>query len=130
MEEEKNELSMINPVFEKNSTYRLYIIFVILIIVAALLYIYIDRSEPTITMDKQTATCIAEKSELYVLDTCGACKNQKKILGEYLELFNMIECTENPTLCSGITVVPTWIINGKKHIGVQSVNNLKEITGC
>jgi len=48
-----------------------------------------------------------------------------------------IECNKygaNPQLekCQkeGIIRYPTWIIDGKKHIGIQGLNKLSEVTGC
>ena len=30
----------------------------------------------------------------------------------------------------GINVYPTWIIDEKKHLGIQGLNKLSEVTGC
>ena len=101
---------------------------IVLIMIIAVVYSFTGKD--TTTINEETATCISERSEIYVLSTCGACKAQKEILGEYLELFNITDCTENPELCVGISAVPTWFINGEKVVGVRTVEQLKEISGC
>ena len=76
--------------------------------------------------------CIAEKSVLYVSATCGHCANQKKILEDYIDKFNMVDCSTETEKCieNNIQAVPTWLINNEKYTGVHSVQQLKKLTGC
>ncbi|GAI66250.1 unnamed protein product, partial [marine sediment metagenome] len=56
----------------------------------------------------------------------------REILGDYADYFEIIDCSTNIDECRKyeITGVPTWIINEKKYPGVQSIKQLKELTGC
>lgn len=76
--------------------------------------------------------CIASTSILYVSKTCSHCANQKLILGEGIKYFTLIDCSDDIEKCqeADITAVPTWIIDGEKHAGVRTVNELKELSGC
>ncbi len=74
---------------------------------------------------------------MYGSATCPYCQTQKEMFGRSAtkELYNKdgyIECPENQKLCEskGITGYPTWIINGTKYEGVQSIELLSSITGC
>ena len=74
--------------------------------------------------------CMSENSALYIATNCPHCASQQLILGDYLELFNVIDCRKDAELCSGIKKVPTWIINGKSYTGIIGIPALKEATGC
>ena len=83
-------------------------------------------------VSKVTAECIASKSTLYVRTGCPYCDEQKEIFGESVKYLNVIDCVEEPAMCTkaDIAVVPTWVIDGEKIVGVQSIAKLKELTGC
>jgi len=83
-------------------------------------------------VDEETARCIASKSQLYVKTGCPHCLQQEQILGNYLSLFNIIDCLDNIKICSDkmIEFIPAWIINNQKYYGVKSLNELKSLTGC
>jgi len=83
-------------------------------------------------VSKVTAKCIASKSTLYVRTGCPYCEEQKNLFEESVEYLNVIDCMEEPAVCAteAIAVVPTWVIDGEKIVGVQSIAKLKELTGC
>jgi glutaredoxin len=99
------------------------VIAIVFIIIVLLL------SQGPAELDEQTAECIASKSTLYVSATCGHCAKQKQDLEPYLDKFIMIDCTTS-NACQDIRAVPTWLINGQQHTGVQSIEQLKELTSC
>ncbi len=109
----------------------IYVIAIVLIITAVLLFLYIEESSPEI-VDEKTLLCIAEKSQLYVSTNCGYCNSQKRLLGEDSSMFNITDCRQNPSACvdAGIQVVPTWIIDGEVYTGYHIIKDLKEITNC
>ena len=81
---------------------------------------------------KALAECIGENSELYVQLGCGACEVQEKMFGENYQYLDAIDCSYERQKClnTGITGTPTWVINGEKYKGVQTIEKLKELTGC
>ena len=76
--------------------------------------------------------CIGQNSELYIQLGCHACETQEELFGENYQYLNSIDCFFEREQCidAGITATPTWIIDGKKYIGVQNIEKLKELTGC
>lgn len=76
--------------------------------------------------------CIADNSWVYVSPTCGYCTEQKEILGSYIELFTLIDCSVNQTMCKNAEVFgyPTWVINKQVYYGVQDIIDLKIKSGC
>jgi glutaredoxin len=76
--------------------------------------------------------CISENAIMYSQTSCSHCITQKEILGDSKNLFNITECDKDLEKCNiaGITATPTWFIKDKKVEGVQSINQLKELTGC
>lgn len=99
-----------------------------MIIVGILVY----KNYNQITPEEKTMRCIAEKSVLYSKTTCVLCKQQKEILGNYIELFKIAECDETPEICllKQIKATPTWEINGKLYSGVKSIKELADLAGC
>ena len=80
----------------------------------------------------ETIKCIGENSVLYTQKGCLACDKQEMLLGDNMKYINLIDCYQNPEACqeAEIMYVPTWIIDGKKITGVQTVEVLKALTGC
>lgn len=108
---------------KKSTTITTAIILAVLI----LAYFIITKNNHT---DEQTTKCIAEKSWLYVQLGCHACKIQEEIFGDDYKYLRTIDCWFEQDKCSDISRTPTWIINGETYVGVQSIEKLKELTGC
>ena len=102
----------------------------LLFLICILILISGCNNNPSI--DKKTASCIAENSVVYISTGCSACAKQKNLFGDYYNDLNKIDCAITPEKCreAEITAVPTWIINNEKILGVQSIEELKQLTGC
>jgi glutaredoxin len=105
------------------------LVVIVLVVIAGIYYFKNLNKE---TPEEQTMKCIAGKAIMYSQTACSHCITQKEILGNYTSLFNIIECDKDFKKCSDaeITGTPTWIINGKKVSGSQTIKQLKELTGC
>jgi len=110
---------------KKNNIILFVIIIAIILIISIIFYFKTNNS-----LDEKTARCIASKSQLYVSKTCSHCAEQKQILGDYFNYFNIIDCLEEIEKCENILAVPTWIINNKQYTGVKSLKELKRLTNC
>lgn len=102
----------------------------ILIILGVIIFATIILIKSNGNIDEELAKCIGENSELYVQLGCNACGTQTDKFGENKKYLNVIDCWKEREKCSGIEYTPTWIIEGEKYIGVQSIDKLKELTGC
>lgn len=124
----ENEIKTIAP--KKPQTW-MYIVVVVLLILAVGIFFF-GIEEPKDIVDEETTICIAEKSIMYGVDWCSYCKKQKAFFGENVKFLNIIDCDKNPQVCFdiGVEVYPTWVIEGKTYKGLQSVEKLKELTGC
>jgi len=87
------------------------------------------------------AKCLSEKgAKMYGAYWCPHCQDQEIMFGglKVLQDNNLyVECdangdNANPTACSqaGIEGYPTWVIGGKKYAGAQSLDKLKQLSGC
>ena len=114
-----------------NKDIKIYLILgvIIILVIAGIFYF---KNLPKETPEEQTMKCIASKAVLYSKTDCSHCKQQKQILGEYINLFNIIECDKETDLCikNGITGTPTWKISGKFYTGVKSIKELSDISDC
>ena len=66
---------------------------------------------------------------LYAQQGCGACGEQRVILGTAIRDIKVIDCREDARLCyeQGITVVPTWInvFSNETRLGAQNIEELR-----
>ena len=78
------------------------------------------------------AKCIGSNSQLYVQLGCHFCAEQEQIFGDSWKYLNVTDCYYNASLCNSLNIqgTPTWIVNGTKYLGVQSIDKLKQLTGC
>mgnify|MGYP001615908533 CR=1 FL=1 len=100
------------------------------IIATVILIAYIIINLPTPTASKTEAQCIGINSILYTQIGCHACETQKEMFGGNYQYLNAIDCTNEPEKCSEISKTPTWVIEEEQYLGVQSLEELKKLTGC
>lgn len=91
---------------------------------------------PSIIADSREITALAAHlkkvgAKMYGAYWCPHCAHQKEMFGEAFRDINYVECDprgENPRpkLCkeAGVKGYPTWEINGKSLVGVQSLEEL------
>lgn len=107
---------------------RFLITITIIIVVIIFSVIMINSKKNGIS--SEVTKCIGEKAVMYTQLGCHACENQEKLFGEESKYLTIVDCWYEQEKCAGIEYTPTWIINGKKYIGIQSIEKLKELTGC
>lgn len=100
------------------------------VIIGTILLSMLILNQPANGSSEEITKCIGKNSELYTQLGCHACDTQEDMFGENYQYLNVIDCFYENDKCPGITATPTWIIKGEKHIGIQSIETLKELTGC
>ena len=116
---------------KKSSVATVLVIAVILIVAIVIIYLRSNSSGGGVSAD--LAKCIGAHSQLYVQLGCEFCAKQEAIFGNSsYQYLNSTDCFYNEALCNqlGIQGTPTWIVNGTKYLGVQSIDQLKQLTGC
>ena len=103
-----------------------------IIILAIIIFSIWALTRDNSNVDEELAKCIGENSVLYVRTGCSACETQKDLFGDSAKHLQIINCLTQAQECttSIITSVPTWIINDERHVGVQSIDKLKNLTKC
>lgn len=79
------------------------------------------------------AECLTEKGiVMYGTDWCPHCKEQKALFGKSFSFVDYRNCDFSKEECdaAGIKGYPTWVIDGKKHPGVQTIEELSTLSGC
>jgi hypothetical protein len=102
-------------------------ILIVLILIVLVIIIFPEKNTET---PEEIAKCIGEKATLYVQLGCPHCRTQEQMFGENLQYLTIVDCYETPKECSGIKGTPSWKINNKIYLGIQSIEKLKELTGC
>jgi glutaredoxin len=104
------------------------------------------ETSPTTTPNAQTNPNItalarhlkATGAKMYGAYWCPHCQHQKELFGQstFNRYINYIECDPRgekakPNLCKAakIEAYPTWEINGKFYMGVQTLEELATISG-
>ncbi len=108
-----------------------WITFVIILVIIFLSVLILSlKQHPKTT--KEITECIASQSALYTQLGCSACKKQENLFGENYQYLNVIDCFYEQEECieKQIKYTPTWIVNNKEYIGVQSIEKLQELTNC
>jgi len=102
--------------------------------VIAIAFLIINWKNSSIIKDipsEEIAKWIGEHSVLYIQTGCIHCEEQENLFGDNVKYLNIIDCLIDTQACIdlGIEGTPTWIINGQKYTGVQTIEKLKELTG-
>ena len=113
----------------------IFILILIIIGIGITILILINNDTDRISnnsIDKNLVKCISENSVVYISSGCVACEKQEKLFGESFKELNVIDCVFESEKCreANITAVPAWFIDEKSYKGVQSIEKLKELTGC
>jgi len=117
---------------EKQRFITILIILAVLLLSGSILY-YKLTGEVVANSDlEEFAKYLGQNSELYVQIGCVHCKTQEDMFGDSLKYLTLIDCLENVNkqkcIDNNILLTPTWIINGEKYEGVQTIEKLKELT--
>jgi len=119
-------------IMDKKNISLLFKFSIFLIIIIAGIYLLPGKHvDPK--FDEKIMQCIADNSELFASTTCGHCNEQKKILENYTEIFNITNCDQDTTgICAerGIQLVPFWVIDNEGYIGLKTIEELKNLTNC
>jgi len=105
----------------------------ILLVIGIVLY-FVTIGKPSVTVSAQAAQYIGNHSIVYVQAGCVHCKDQEDLFGDnwkYITALDCIASQANTQICisQNITGTPTWVINGRQYIGVQSIQTLENLTG-
>ncbi len=84
------------------------------------------------------AQCLTEKGvEMYGTFWCPKCAEQKVLFGSSFKYLTYIECdargkNADPQRCEAqsVTGYPTWIFGDKRLSGVQTLEALRDFSGC
>ncbi len=111
-------------------------IIVLLILAVVVLFLSGKKEESNDELD-QLAKCLTSNgAKMFGASWCGHCNNQKKMFGESWKYVNYVECSladgSQSKECeeAGIEAYPTWIINGHHYLGEQSLEDLRQLSGC
>ena len=94
---------------------------------------YEATSYSGVAATEEFSACLtANGATLYGVSWCSHCNSQKVMFGEHLDKIAFVDCDEYRNLCEAaeIETYPTWLINGRKHLGVKSLKTLGALTGC
>jgi hypothetical protein len=89
-------------------------------------------------MDAFAKCLTSKKATMYGSSLCPHCKDQRKMFGDSFKYIHYVECSpfampQDTAACkfAGIRFVPTWIFgNGDRLVGIQSLKQLSDKTGC
>lgn len=117
----------------KENLITLSVVIIILFIAGAIIYSKNIGFTVKDLPSEEIARWIGEHSVLYARATCSHCREQEDLFGANVKYLNILDGDKEENwkkfIDAGINQVPTWVINGQKYVGVQSIEKLKELTG-
>ena len=102
------------------------------------MFYFFYGSNTTPGMYDDFAKCLTSKNVTFAgAYWCSHCAEQKNMFGDSMKYINYLECSlpnaagQNEA-CNqlGIKGYPTWIINGQKYEGTQTLQELSRLTNC
>lgn len=102
-----------------------------LIVVFSIVTIYSYSQRPGEYDD--FAKCLTESGAVvYGNDFCSYTGKQLNYFGNSDKYLNYVKCADDQALCNekGVTLTPTWEIDGKMYKSVQTFEMLSVLTGC
>ena len=129
----KHKIKLDGPNKEKFKIKKRYIILAGILILLGLLAYTLYKNQSSPGEYDNFAKCLTEKGAvMYGTEWCGFCKKQKELFGNSFKEINFVDCDKDRGEClaNGVTGYPTWIINGEKYSGFQSLERLSELSGC
>lgn len=106
-------------------------IILILIIAAFLFYKYSTSTSAGPGKYDALAQYLTEKGAvMYGTEWCPHCKAQKELFDNSFKYINYVDCDKSRSTCdaAGVEGYPTWVINGQKYAGTQSLEKLAGLT--
>lgn len=116
----------------KKKDWITWIVILAVVIIAGVIIYFQIKNNSNNSVSANLAECIGTNSQLYVQLGCSHCETQENYFRGTLQYLNVTDCYYNASICNsaGIQGTPTWIINGTRYLGVQSISKLKQLTGC
>ncbi len=112
----------------KKRTRDLIVTILIILSVIVVAFLLLNKNSPETT--EEIAKCIGANSVLYTRLGCHFCEIQEDLFRENYQYLNVIDCFFESGKCNEIEGTPTWIIKDKRYEGVQSIEELQELTDC
>jgi glutaredoxin len=68
--------------------------------------------------------------KMYGADWCPHCQEQKKLFGNSFRFIEYVNCETQERQCqiNDISSIPVWEVNGQKHLGVLTLQQLSELS--
>jgi hypothetical protein len=112
---------------------NIIIFFAVIIFVTLFTVFFYLKSHSFLKNNDDFAKCLSLKgAEMYGTTTCTHCIAQKELFGSSFQYINFFDCDKTLDMClkQGVRGYPTWIINGTKYEGKQSLEYLSYLSGC
>lgn len=127
-EAERNAETAMQRAKKLKRLYSLGIVFIVMAVIGIFAY----SKLVTPGQYDEFAKCLGKKAVVYGSDACMYTQKQLSWFGKSAKYLNYVRCVDNKQLCDekGISITPTWEINGKMYEQVQSFERLSQLTGC
>ncbi len=117
----------------KKINFKKYFIFTAIVLIIILSTLSISNYMKKPGQYDDFAKCLTEKGAVvYGNDYCSYTVKQLNFFGKSKEYLNYVKCVDNKALCDskGVSITPTWGINGEMYEQVQNFERLSALSGC
>jgi thiol-disulfide isomerase/thioredoxin len=109
----------------------------VLILFAGLFYVQyytnLGKIDTTSATEEFTLCLNNTGAVMYGTSWCHYCQQQKTMFAPFFANYiQFVDCDLNQEICQNKSVLsyPTWIIDDKRAVGLQSMQQLSELSGC
>lgn len=107
--------------------------FLVLFIIAIVVFLVVLFWPQAAVSNESFGQCLANSNVvMYGADSCENCSNQKALFGEDFKHVAYVNCEFNLSECQnkGIHYYPLWSKENEVLIGLQSLEELSNFSGC
>lgn len=123
-----------NPADQTDIDKKMFVLIFIATVILMLVFLFWPKETASqLTPRAAFAACLSSKGiTMYGEDTCPNCQLQKGMFEEDFSHIHYINCLIHQDECSqlGIQGYPMWMYNGQSFPGIQTFQNLAQISGC
>ena len=135
-EESLKQHNLAKHAFEKKkgkTSMRKYLIISIIVLIIILTSITINSYMKKPGEYDDFTKCLTQQGVVvYGNDFCTYTAQQLNYFGKSKQFLNYVKCIDNKQLCDskGVSITPTWEINGEMYEQVQGFEKLAQLSGC
>lgn len=130
-----NIIQMTEKEAQSDNTFRNEVTAITIVLIVLIgVYMVQQSYKPDLTSATEDFTkCLNNTGAvMYGTSWCHYCQQQKTMFAPYFGYITFVDCDLDKQACvrNNVESYPTWIIGDKRAVGLQSMKQLSDLSGC